>query len=207
MITVLERPSNDGFTLPSVIPPFIVLMGVFLGGVMLPATSVIDEKEKQTIEALIVTPASITDVFLAKGILGVVLSLFMGLVILLINQAFGAEPVLLLSVLALGAIMAAEVGLLLGALVKDITTLFAVWKFGGAILLFGPAFIYMFPEIPQWIGRIFPTYYLIEPIVELSMGGGGWADIATNFFILAGLDLLLIGVIMLILRRVKQYAV
>ena len=186
--------------------PLIVLMAVFLGGLFLPATSVINEKEKKTLEALVVTPTTIGDVFVAKGLLGIILSLFMGVVILILNQAFGAEPMLLILVLALGAIMAAEIGLICGALLKDITTLFAIWKLGG-ILLFGPAIIYMFPQIPQWIGKLFPTYYLLQPIIEISQRGGGWPDIATNIFILVGLDLILVGVVVFILRRTRQFAV
>jgi len=185
--------------------PLIVLMAVFVGGLFLPATSVINEKEKRTLEALVVTPTTIGDIFIAKGLLGIILSLFMGIVILILNQAFGAEPMLLLLVLVLGAIMAGEIGLLCGALIKDITTLFAIWKTVG-ILLFGPAIVYMFPQIPEWVGRIFPTYYLIQPIVELSQRGGGWPDIAINVFILVGLDLILIGVLMYALRKTRQYA-
>ncbi len=198
---------GDGESIPwnDRLLPFIVLMAVFLGGLMLPATSVVNEKEKNTLEALVITPTTIGDVFLSKGILGFILSLFMGILILVLNQAFGTEPLLLTMVLALGAIMAVELGMILGALVKDFTTLFAVWKFGG-ILLFAPVFVYLFPQIPEWIGRIFPTYYLIQPIVELSQQGGGWPDIAINVFILIGLDLILIAVVMLTLRRVKQYA-
>jgi len=186
--------------------PLLVLMAVFLGGLFLPATSVINEKEKKTLEALVITPTSIGDVFVAKGLLGVILSLFMGVVILILNQAFGTEPALLILVLALGAIMAAELGLLCGTLIKDITTLFAIWKMGG-ILLFGPAIIYMFPQIPQWIGKLFPTYYVLQPIIAISQGGGGWSDIATNVFILVGLDLILVGVVVFALRRTKQFAV
>ncbi len=186
--------------------PLVVLMAVFLGGLLLPAASVIGEKEKKTLQALIVTPASVGDVFIAKGLMGIILSLFMGVVILVLNQAFGAEPALLVLVLALGAIMAAEVGLLCGALMKDITTLFAVWKLGG-ILLFGPAIIYMFPQIPQWIGRLFPTYYFLQPIIAISQGGSSWSNIATDVFILVGLDLLLIGVVVFVLRRTRQFAV
>ena len=185
--------------------PFIVLMAVFFGGLFLPATSIINEKEKRTLEALIITPTSIGDVFMAKGLLGFILSLFVGILILILNQAFGAQPLLLILLLALGAIMASETGLICGALLKDITTLFAVWKIGG-ILLFGPVIIYMFPQIPQWIGRFFPTYYIIQPIVQISQRGGSWPDIATNVFILVGLDLVLIAVVMYTLRKVKQYA-
>ncbi|MBA7540482.1 GTPase Der [subsurface metagenome] len=94
----------------------------------------------------------------------------MGVVILVLNQAFGTEPMLLILVLAFGAIMAGEIGLLCGALIKDITTLFAIWKAGG-ILLFGPAIIYMFPQIPQWIGKLFPTYYFLQPVIASNYPG------------------------------------
>ena len=186
--------------------PLIVLITVFIGGIFLPATSVINEKATKTLEALVVTPTTIGDIFLAKGLLGIILSLFMGIVILILNQAFGAEPALMVLLLVLAAIMAAEIGLILGALMRDITSLFTVWKLGG-ILLFAPAFIYLFPQIPQWIGRIFPTYYIIQPIVEISQRGGAWPDIATNVFILIALDLVLLGVLIFTLKRTGQYAV
>lgn len=183
--------------------PFLVFMGVFFGGLMLPSTSLIEEKQKKTFEALVITPASISDIFIAKGILGIVLSVFMGIAILLLNQAFGANSLLLVGVLFLGAIMAVELGLIFGALIKDITTLFTIWKAGG-IILFGPVFIYMFPQIPEWIGRLFPTYYALQPIVELSLRGGGWSDIALNVFILIGIDILLVFVIAIAARRLMQ---
>ena len=184
--------------------PFIVLMGVFIGGLILPASSIIDEKQKKTLEALVITPTTIGDVFAAKGILGLVLSLFMGIAILILNQAFGAQPLLLVLVLTLGAIMATELGLLCGALIKEITSLFAIWKFGG-ILLFGPAFVYMFPQIPQWIGQVFPTYYIVQPIIDLSQRGGSWPEIAINVFILVGLNLILAGIVIFFTRKTVQH--
>ncbi len=183
--------------------PFIVLMAVFLGGLMLPASSIVAEKEKRTIRALMAAPLSLEDVFVAKGILGFILSFFMGMLILILNNAFGTEPLLLTAVLALGAIMASAFGMLLGVYAKDFSTIFTVWKSAG-IILFAPAIIYMFPGIPQWVGRIFPTYYLTQPVVELSQMSGGWADISTNTFILIAIDLFLISALLLILRR-KQY--
>jgi len=185
--------------------PFVVIMAVFLGGLMLPATSLINEKEKGTLVALTVTPTSIGDVLAAKGLVGLIISLFMGVLILILNQAFGAQPVLLVLLLALGAIMAVEIGLSLGVLLKDVTMLFTIWKSAG-IILFGPVIIYMFPQIPQWIGRLFPTYYLLQPIVEISQRGGGWPDIAINVFILVGIDLAMVAVLALTLRRTRQFA-
>jgi ABC-2 type transport system permease protein len=180
--------------------PVIVLIAVFLGGLMLPATSLINEKAKRTLDALVVTPTSMGEVFTAKGLVGIILSLFMGILILVINQAFGSEPLLLILVLVLGGIMAVEFGLILGILMKDFAALFTVWKSAG-IILFAPVFIYLFPEIPQWIGNIFPTYYIVQPIVELSQRGGGWPEIAIEVYVLIGLDLILLGLVMFTLEK------
>jgi len=204
-VDITMNPLGDEASIPwsDRLLPLLVLMAVFVGGMFLPATSLVTEKQKRTLEALTVTPTTLREVFLAKGILGFIISLTMGLIILALNQAFGAQPALLVLMLALGAVMAAELGLILGSFVKDMSSLFAVWKFGG-ILLFGPAIIYLFPEIPQWIGQIFPTYYLVEPVVRISQQGGGWSDIAAHVFVLIGLDVVLVGVVALALRRMRR---
>ncbi len=166
--------------------PFVVIMAVIMGGTMVPATSLVDEKQKRTLRALAITPTTLWDIFLAKGLMGVALSVFAGVLILTINQAFGAQPLLLLGVVTLGSLLAAAFGVIFGAIVKDITTLFALMK-GLGIVLYAPGFVYMFPQIPQWIGRIFPTYYILNPVVEISQRGAGWAEIALNIYVLIGL--------------------
>jgi len=180
--------------------PYIVLYSVVLSAVLLPAMAVVSEKEKKTMTALAATPTTLGEIFVSKGVIGAVLSLFMGIVILVINQAFGMQPWLLVLVLGLGAVMGTIIGLLVGAFLKDITSLLAFAKIGG-ILLIAPALIYMFPQIPQWIGRIFPTYYIVEPIVELVQRGGIWPDIALNVFILIGLIVLLSIILSIVLRK------
>ncbi len=185
--------------------PFIVLMAIFLGGLMLPATSLATEKEKRTLPALAVTPVSLSDIFLAKGLLGFILSLFMGILILILNQAFGNQPLLLTLILVFGAIMAAELGMLLGAFVRDFATLFTIWKTAG-IILFAPVFVFLFPQIPEWVGKIFPTYYILHPIVELSQLGGSWSNIANNTFILIGIDVAILIILLVVLRK-RQYAI
>lgn len=180
--------------------PFIVLYTVVVAAIMLPAMAVITEKEKKTMTALVTTPTTLGEIFVSKGVIGAVLSLLMGIVILLINQAFGVQPWLLVLVLGLGAVMVSIIGLLAGAFLKDITSLLAFSKIGGFVLI-APGFVYMFPQIPQWLGYIFPTFYIVEPIVELSQRGGGWHDIALNVFILVGLIVLLSVILSIVLRK------
>ena len=173
--------------------PFTVMMAVFFGGLMMPAVSLIVEKQKRTLQSIATTPASYGDIYVSKGIVGALLSLVMGVIILLINRAWGESPLYLLGMLAIAAIMSAELGLILGTTIKDMNTMFAVWKVGG-ILLFGPAIVYMFPQLPQWLGYIFPTYYIVRPIMDISLGT---ADTTTLILALVGIAFVIItGVVL-----------
>jgi ABC-2 type transport system permease protein len=185
--------------------PLTVLIAVFYGGLMLPSSSLIHEKQRRTLEALNVTPATISDIFTAKGIIGALLATVMGVLTLAISTSFGSSPLALVVVLVLGAVFAAEIGLLAGAIVKDMNTLFALWKFGG-LLLFGPSFIFMFPQIPAWIGYIFPTYYVIRPVTDLSVLGVGFESVALYVGILAAIIIVMGLVVNHVVKRLSTQA-
>ncbi len=184
--------------------PFIVLMTIMLGGVMIPATSLVEEKQKGTLRALTVSPATAPEVLTAKGLLGVIVSVVMSLVILALNRALDERILVLIVSLILGAALAAGIGVLLGAFVRDINTLFATIK-GLGILLYAPALVYLFPVIPEWVGRLFPTYYAIQPVVEIAQQGAGWAEVAPELAVLAGLIAVLVAGIAVVFRRVEQF--
>ncbi len=183
--------------------PLVLLYAVTMGGIMVPASLLVDEKQKHTLAALVITPTTLGDILIAKGLMGVILALVMSIVIMLMNQAFGVQPGLLMIVLGLGAVLAALFGLVLGLLVKDVNTLFATIKAVG-LLLYAPVIVYMFPQIPQWIGKIFPTYYIVQPVVEISQRGGAWSDIVFEVSILAGLIVLMLVLTTVVSRRLKQ---
>ncbi|MDT8304777.1 MAG: ABC transporter permease [Anaerolineae bacterium] len=204
-VEIVTETLGDGASIPweERLLPLVVMMAVIFGGIMVPATSLVQEKQDRTITAVTTTTVSLAELFVAKGILGFLLALVMGVVILLINQAFGARPLLLIGLLALGAVMATTFGVIMGALVKDINTLFATIK-GLGILLYAPAFIYLFPSLPGWIARIFPTYYMIAPIVEVTQRGASWADVRLDVAILIVLDLALIAVLAALTYRARR---
>lgn len=180
--------------------PFVVIITIFLGGMMVPATSLVEEKVKRTYRALLTTSASLVEILTAKGLTGVILALFGGFLILYLNDAFGTQPVVLIILLTIGSIFAAAVGIIMGVLVKDMNTLFTIIKSLG-IVLYAPAFVFMFPEIPQWPARLFPTYFVLQPIIELTLNNASWADIAADVYILVGLTVALIGAAGFLARR------
>jgi ABC-2 type transport system permease protein len=172
--------------------PLIVLMAVMFGGMLIPATSMLEERQKRTLTAVTTTPMTMREVFLSKGLMGVGVSVCMALLILALNGGFGANPLLLLMVLALGGTFAAAFGVLLGSLVKDVPTLFTVNKSIG-ILIYAPALVALFPEtIPQWIARLFPTYYILQPVLDISQRGAGLGEVALDLIILLLMTVVLI---------------
>ena len=183
--------------------PLLVMMTIILGGSMIPATSLVEEKQKRTLTAVVTSAVSLEEVFIAKGLMGWLVSLSMGVFILILNRAFGTQPLLLVGLMALGALMAAAIGVLLGALVKDINTLFATIK-GLGLVLYAPAFLYLFPSVPAWVSQLFPTHYMISPIMGLTLNGESWVDIRLDVAILVGLIAVLVGIIAVLSRRARS---
>jgi ABC-2 type transport system permease protein len=180
--------------------PIAILLAVFFGGLMIPAASIINEKNRHTLEAISITPLTMGEIFAAKGIFGILLAAIMGIITLILSGGFIPALLSMLLVLFLGAILAVEFGLLAGALIKDLNTLYALWKFG-ALILFGPALIYIFPQIPQWIGYLFPTYYVIRPVMDISVNN---AALSSEFIYLAVLIFLVLVLLALIRSLTKR---
>jgi ABC-2 type transport system permease protein len=185
--------------------PLIVILTIMLGGMMVPATSVTQERQDRTLSALTITPATLGDVLTSKGVVGVLVASVMAVVTLAINNAFGGDAALLVGALILGSAMAATFGLLLGVMTKDINSLFGTIKAMG-LILYAPALIFMFPEIPQWIARVFPTYYIIRPIIEITQMGAGFEDVLPELIILVLLIVALIAVTAFAARRKVEAA-
>lgn len=186
--------------------PLILLMAIMLGGLMIPASSLIEEKQKRTLVALTTTPASLWEVYLAKMLVGFVISALMGAVILLLNDALGNRPALLLLVVAMGAVMSSALGIIMGSVAQNMDAMLGLLKAVG-ILLFAPGILALFPQAPDWIARVFPTYYMLNPLLEVSQQGAGFGDIAVELGILAAMvGLLLLALTMVVERQRERLA-
>lgn len=177
--------------------PLVVIMAVALAGVMVPAASLIEEKQIGTLHALLVTPTRVGEVLFAKGLLGGLLAVLTGTVTLAINGVLGHAPGVLLLAVALGAIMMAQVGLILGSWARDMNTMFAAWK-GGGLLLFYPVIFFLWPDLPTWPARFGPTFYFLAPVHEAAVEGAGFAEV--------GLDLAIAAVICVALLPITAWS-
>ena len=194
---------EDALPLDLRLLPLIVLYAVAIPGGMVPASSLVEEKEQGTLQAVLVTPTSVAEVLAAKGLLGVLLGTLAGVVTMWINGALGnAAPTLLLSLL-LGAVMMALIGLVFGAWAADTTTLFAAWKAGG-LVLFLPAIFFIWPGLPSWPAYLMPAYYFLRPAYQASVEGAGLAEVGWLLAIAAGLCLGLLGAVAVMGRWLQR---
>ena len=162
--------------------PLLIMFAVLVAAVFVPASGLVEEKEARTLDAVLVTPAQMPDILIAKGALGFILAILTGVVTLVINNAFGANPGALLLILALAALMCSEIGLVIGSWAKDSNTLFTAAK-GGNFFLMLPVIFFIWPSLPQWIGRIFPTYYFLGPLYEVAINDASLAAVGVDLAI------------------------
>jgi len=182
--------------------PVIVFYALVVAGLFLPGSSLVEEKEQGTLGAVLVTPTRTGEVLLAKWLLGIVLAAVLGVATLALNGALGARWLDVAGVVLVAAALSGVLGVLVGVVAKDSAMMLAIVK-GMGIFLFAPTLFYLFPDWPQWIARIFPLYWIIEPIWQVAVMGepisGVWFEIAVALAITAGLA----GVALVLARRMR----
>jgi ABC-2 type transport system permease protein len=141
----------------------IVLVLATLGVFMVPV-SIIEEKERRTIEALLVAPVSHIDLTVSKAIGGLFYAVVSGTVVLLVNQAFvDANVAALAVVLSLGGLAAVMLGLFMGSLFESMQSL-NVWSTFAMIPFLGPIIMIFLPgnSALQSALQFLPTYHLLQ---------------------------------------------
>ncbi|WP_372594988.1 ABC transporter permease [Actinotalea sp.] len=196
----LVRLGSAGLPIGLRLVPVIMMYALFIAGAFLPASSMVDEKTRGTLTAILVTPARVSEVLVAKAALGSLMAFLVSIMTLWLNSALGANWPQVLVVVALGAVFSSLLGLVIGSLAKDGAMLFTIVKSSG-ILLFGPVIFYLFPDWPQWIARLFPTFWMIDPIWRVAVLGEGLGQVWLTIAVAVGIGLALVPVIRVLSRR------
>ena len=117
---VYPPPDAGGFL--TMVSLALVLVITTLGIILAPFL-MIEEKETHTIEALLVSPARYTQVVAGKAIAGTFYCLVAAAVVLLINHGLIAQWALVILVVISGSLFAVSLGLLIGTLFDNATTM------------------------------------------------------------------------------------
>jgi ABC-2 type transport system permease protein len=176
-------------------------------GISLVSTLLVEEKEKHTLRLLLASPATITDVALAKLLVGVVYQLILSTVVLAVLHGFvGNLPLVLLFVL-LSTCFGLALSLLAGSIFH---TTSGLGGFLGIVsLLFIIPTVFASPLGAYFANaplvallHLLPTYYMASGLLDAlqgqSMPGSTFLDIAIT---VSWTTVLLIGAILLLHRQ------
>ncbi len=183
--------------------PLILFMTLFVAGVFVPAMSLVQEREDQTLGAMLVTPVRMSEIIVAKILLGIILAIIMSFITLVLNNAMGNEPVALLIALLVSITMITEIGMIFAVLSKDVKTFYTIMK-SSQIFLFAPTVLYLWPDLPKWISQIFPTYWMIEPLYKVGLEGAGLNDIWFELLIALLICILLLPLLIFLSKRMEK---
>jgi ABC-2 type transport system permease protein len=193
---------EDAVPLSDRLTSFVVFYALIIGSLYVPAMSLVEEREQGTLSAILVSPVKLAEVFWAKGIFGVVLGAVLVVVALALNGAWSALSLELVLAILLGAVMSMLIGLIYAALSKDATQLYTFVK-GFGIILMAPVAWHIWPELPEWIAYIFPTYWFINPIYEISILGKGLSDVGLDLAIGAAISVVLAALTVMLAKRMQ----
>ena len=183
--------------------PAIMGMLLMLVCAMMTSISIVREKEKGTMEVLLVSPVKPLMIIVAKAIPYLVLAFAILLIILLMARYVLAVPlagslgwILVISVIYI--LLALSLGLLISNVAK--TQLVALLMSAMVLLvpivmLSGMLFpVESMPRVLQWISAIVPPRYYIEAMRKLMIMGVGIGDVLREVAVLVGMTLLLLAI-------------
>jgi len=196
----IQKPG--GFQFQAYLLILFLVMSLAMVGTFVVPTLLVEEKEKHTLDALLISPARPAEVVAGKALTGLLYSLLIAGVLIVLNRGWtGNWPMTVLALL-LGSLFVVAVGLLMGGLFHT-TNQVNTWSSIVMLALMIPSWSGVFGN-PPMMERLFdlvPTHYMAN-VLQLSMAGEAalgrvWMDLAA----LGGSTILALGAVLWVLRR------
>ncbi len=160
LLTLLWNNIMPGMP-PGMALSFGLLFLVVMVGMYVPSMMIAEEKEKKTIEVLLLSPATPAEVIIGKGLLTLLSIIMVAIFLVLItgNQLQGLLTILLATVLT--SIFAIFVGMIVGLLAKNQMSTGVVGMPVYLLLLIIPQVAEMAPGAVQTLAGFLPTYHYL----------------------------------------------
>lgn len=183
--------------------PAIMGMLLMLICAMMTSISIVREKEKGTMEVLLVSPVRPLMVIIAKAVPYLVLAFGILITILLMARFVLGVPLAgsmfwILAVSTLYILLALSLGLLISNIAQTqlvALLMSAMVLLMPVVMLSGMLFpVESMPTILQWISAIVPTRYYIEAMRKLMIMGVGIGEVAHEVTVLAIMTVVLLAI-------------
>jgi ABC-2 type transport system permease protein len=190
---------GDQIALRDRMKPLLAIF-ILLVEILTLASLIATEIEQGTARAILTTPLRTSELFMAKGILGVVLAFVQAVIFMGIVGGLNHQPLIMLTALIIGCFMVVGIGFLVASLARDVNAVTG-WGMLILIILAIPGFGTAIPGLLSDWARFIPSYYLTDTVSRVANYGAGWGDIGTNLIIIAAFSAVVIWAGMATLRR------
>ena len=190
--------------------PAIMGMLLMLICAMMTSISIVREKEKGTMEVLLVSPVKPLMVIIAKAVPYLVLAFGILITILLMARFVLGVPLAgslfwILAVSTLYILLALSLGLLISNIAQTqlvALLMSAMVLLMPVVMLSGMLFpVESMPQVLQWLAAIVPPRYYIEAMRKLMIMGVGINEVAREVSVMAGMTVVLLAIA---LKKFKQ---
>ncbi len=183
--------------------PAIMGMLLMLICAMMTSISIVREKEKGTMEVLLVSPVRPLMVIIAKAVPYLVLAFGILITILLMARFVLGVPLVgslfwILAVSTLYILLALSLGLLISNVAQTqlvALLMSAMVLLMPVVMLSGMLFpVESMPQVLQWLAAVVPPRYYIEAMRKLMIMGVGIGEVAHEVTVLAGMTVVLLAI-------------
>ncbi|MBR1933782.1 MAG: ABC transporter permease [Prevotella sp.] len=190
--------------------PAIMGMLLILVCAMMTSVSIVREKERGTMEVLLVSPVRPLMIIIAKAVPYLVLAFVILITILLLGRFVLGVPLngslaLIFGISTIYILMALSLGLLISSVAQTqlmALLLSAMVLLMPVVMLSGMLFpVESMPTVLRWLSAIVPPRYYIAAMRKLMIMGVGPAEVAREVAILSAMTLVLLAVA---LKKFKQ---
>ncbi|MGQ9555214.1 MAG: ABC transporter permease [Anaerolineae bacterium] len=202
-IPVASGPGiGDDFRLDRYLLVLLVVMALAMTGTFVVPMLLVEEKERHTLEALLVSPAGPPEVAVGKAIVGLVYSTLVAAVLVALNRGWeGDWPVTELALL-LGALFLVLVGLLMGGFFHSVTQV-NTWSSIVMLITMLPSWltVVQIPVPLEVLFRLIPTHYLAQAMGLALAGDASPARVWGNLAVLLASTVIAFAAVVWRLRR------
>ena len=183
--------------------PAIMGMLLMLICAMMTSISIVREKEKGTMEVLLVSPVKPLMVIIAKAVPYLMLAFGILITILLMARFVLGVPLAgslfwILAVSTLYILLALSLGLLISNVAQTqlvALLMSAMVLLMPVVMLSGMLFpVESMPQVLQWLAAVVPPRYYIEAMRKLMIMGVGFGEVAREVAVLAGMTVVLLAI-------------
>jgi ABC-type Na+ efflux pump permease subunit len=180
---------------------FLVMSLAMTGSFVVPLL-LVEEKEKHTMEFLLVAPVAPAEIAAGKALTGLVYSGLGAGILIALNEGWKGNWPLTVLAAALGAMFLVMVGLLMGSLLRT-TMQINTWSTIVVMVLLAPSWlgVVTLPAFLDTFVRFIPTYYLAKILEQSLAGRATLADSVSHLAVIAAGAAVTFAIVVWVLRR------